>query len=142
MKFADLRTDAGIQVRTRIHEETVSDYAEAMKAGAQFPQIVVFHDGSDCFVGDGFQRIPTAARIGRKETAAEIRKGTAIDAPWFALGTNKRNGLRMTADDRKYAILPALKIWPDRNQNAIAEQIGTSRSCVEKLKKDDDSESE
>jgi len=134
MKIADLHIDAGTQVRVRAHEETVSEYAEAMQAGSQFPPIVVFHDGSHYFVGDGFHRLLAAVRIGLEEIAADIRKGTASDALWFALGANKENGLRMTSEDKKHAILLALEMWPDKSSHLIAEQIGCAQSFVLRLK--------
>jgi hypothetical protein len=134
MKISDLQIDSGTQVRVKIHEDAVADYSEAMNTNSKFPPIIVFHDGSGYFVGDGFHRILAAVRIGREDIAADIRKGTATDALWFALGANKENGIRLNPADKKHAILLALKMWPERSSTMIAEQIGCSQSWIMRIK--------
>ncbi len=41
----DLIQDGGAQMRVGMNEETVIDYAEEMVAGAEFPPVIVYHDG-------------------------------------------------------------------------------------------------
>ena len=55
-------------------------------------------------------------------------------ALWFALGANRANGHRLTAADKKHAILLALKAWPERSANLVAEQIGCAQQYVSRLK--------
>ena len=42
LNLAAIVIDKGTQSRAQISEETVTDYAEAMSAGDQFPAITVF----------------------------------------------------------------------------------------------------
>lgn len=133
-----IRHDANTQVRAKIDESVVDTYAEAMKdeaLRAKFPPIVLFHDGNQHYLADGFHRTLAAQRIGLKEIAAEIRKGTAQDALWFALGANVLHGKQLTREDKRHAIILALKTWPDKSQGQIADQIGCSREWIGEVKR-------
>ena len=55
----------------------------------------------------------------------------STDAIWFALGANRDNGDRLSKNDKKNAVLLALKTWPDRSERDIAEQIGCARSYLQ-----------
>jgi len=91
------------QVRIKVDEEAVSDYAEKMRTGSVFPPIKVVHDGLVYIPVDGFHRILAAERIGKKQIDAEITKGTKRGAWLYAREhANKDNGMRLTnADKRK-----------------------------------------
>lgn len=82
MQLSDIRIDGGTQPRERLCEDTVADYSEAMKAGDQFPPIVVFCDGSDNWLADGFHRFHAACKAGIAELPADVRTGTRQDALW------------------------------------------------------------
>lgn len=126
--------DAGTQVRAAINEDVVAEYAGRMSTGETFPPIVLFHDGSAYYLADGFHRVMAARRNEWMSISADVHAGTKTDALWFALGANKANGQRMTTADKKHAIELALKTWPDRSQNQIAEQIGCSQQHVQQIK--------
>lgn len=134
-----IRHDANTQVRARIDETVVDAYAEAMKhlaeggEGKAFPPVVLFDDGQHKYLADGFHRTLAAQRIGAVEIAADVRKGTQQDALWFALGANALHGKQLTRDDKRHAIILALKTWPDRSLNMIADQIGCARSYVQRV---------
>jgi DNA-binding NarL/FixJ family response regulator len=125
--LADIVFDADTQARASISDPVVAEYAEQMTAGATFPPVVLFHDGSRYYMADGFHRGLAAFRVGVMDIAADVRAGTASDALWFALGANKTNGTRLTSKDKRHAILAALKTWPDKSINMIAEQIGANQ---------------
>lgn len=124
IRLADIVVDAGTQVRVAISEDVVSDYAEQMGNGIEFPAVVLFHDGNHYYLGDGFHRVMAARRAGWIDIGAEVRQGTQQDALWFALGANRENGQRLTAADKRHAIALALAAWPDRSMHQIADQIG------------------
>ncbi len=128
--LADIVIDAGTQARSVISTETVADYAERMTEGDQFPPIVLFHDGSAHYLGDGFHRVLASQHNGFVDIDADIRKGTKDDALWFAMGANRTNGHRMTRGDIRHAVELALKTWPDRTLVQIADQIGVGKSTV------------
>src|ERR1041384_6213483 len=48
--------DGGAQMRVEMRPETVGEYAQDMLDGAAVPAAVVFHDGYDYWLADGFHR--------------------------------------------------------------------------------------
>lgn len=125
--------DAGTQIRAAIDQQVVADYAEAMTNGATFPPIVLFHDGNQHYLADGFHRFMAAQRIQARDIDADVKPGTKDDALWFALGANRTNGKRLTEADKTHAVEMAIQMWPERLQREIAEQVGCSESLVSKV---------
>jgi hypothetical protein len=123
---------AGTQARQSINDERVDIYAERMTEGDIFPPVVLFHDGSVYYLGDGFHRVLASERNGFIDIDAEVHKGTQQDALWYAIGANKANGQAMTKGDLRHAVALALKTWPDKTQQAIADQVGCSRATVQR----------
>lgn len=130
-----VRLDGGTQVRMEISEALVTEYAERMREGAQFPPIVVFSDGVQVWLADGFHRVRAARQVGLSTLAAEIRIGTSADALWYALGANGAHGQRLTGADRKHAIQLALVAFPQWTGSEIARQIGCSHQWVSDVKR-------
>jgi len=56
-----------VQARVAMNEETIEEYAEAMRNGDKFPPVVVFSDddGASYWLADGFHRFE-AAQIASK----------------------------------------------------------------------------
>lgn len=46
----EIRTDGGTQSRTRLDSAKVAEYREALDAGAHFPPVVLFYDGSSYWI--------------------------------------------------------------------------------------------
>jgi hypothetical protein len=123
-------------MRVEMRDETVNDYANDMLNGVVFPPVVVFHDGNDYWLGDGFHRVDAARKIGRETIVAEIRKGSARDAILHGVGSNASHGLRRTQADKRRAVERLLKDpewarWSDRKIAEIAKvdhkTVGTIR---------------
>src|SRR5262249_46889360 len=88
--------DGGAQIRVDLNLGTLNDYAEDMLNGAVFPPVVVYFDGTDHWLGDGFHRVEAARKIERETIDAEVRKGTARDAILHGISANSTHGLRRT----------------------------------------------
>ena len=88
--------DGGAQMRVEMQPETVDEYATEMLNGASFPPVIVYHDGTDYWLGDGFHRVEAARKIERETIEADIREGTARDAIIHGIGANAIHGLRRT----------------------------------------------
>ena len=134
--------DAGTQIREAINEQVVGEYAERMSEGVAFPAVVLFADGC-CrtdgsviyYLADGFHRMQAAQRNGFVDIDADVRAGTKEDALWFALGANKANGHRMTAGDKRHAIVLAVSTFPSRSARQIAEQVGVNYDYVNDIRR-------
>lgn len=70
--------DAGTQIRAAIDEQAVNDYADRMHAGDTFPPLVLFHDGNQHYLADGFHRFMAAQRIGAEDFVVDVRPGTKM----------------------------------------------------------------
>lgn len=125
--------DAGTQIRESIKESVVTEYAERMTAGDEFPPVVLFHDGNRYYMADGFHRGLASQRNGLEDIPADVRVGTKTDALWFALGANRANAHQMTLADKRHAIQLAYSAWPDKSSRSIAEQIGCDDSFVRRI---------
>lgn len=132
-----IRTDGGTQTRATINADTVADYAEAMRGGAEFPAVTVFYDGSAYWLADGFHRWQATAKAGRGEIDVDIRQGTRRDAVLFSVGANSAHGLRRTNEDKRRAVMTLLgdSEWSQWPQTDIARACGVSREYVRLLAK-------
>ncbi|MCE5230492.1 hypothetical protein LLG95_12985 [bacterium] len=130
----DIRIDGDTQVRCKIDDATVADYADAILAGDRFPPIVVFHDGSAYWLADGFNRYHAHRRAQKAAIAAQVKPGTQTDAAWYALGANRVNGTRLTNEDKARAVKRALQLRPGTSNREIAEYVGVSDHTVEKYR--------
>jgi hypothetical protein len=131
-----LRRDGGTQPRAAISEAVIADYAEAMQGGADFPPVVVFYDGTDHWLADGFHRAEASLRSGRSQVEADIRQGTRRDAILFSVGANAEHGQRRTNADKRRAVETLLRDeewsrWADRE---IARRAAVTTPFVSKVR--------
>jgi len=135
LKLSEIVTDAGTQVRAGLNEATVADYAEALADGAEFPPVIVFHDGDRYIAADGFHRIHAAVRNGATQIECDVRKGNKSDALKFALGCNAHHGLRRTNADKRHAVGMALKGFPKASLLVISKMCLVSEELVKGVSK-------
>lgn len=127
-----IRTDGGTQSRVKLDEGMVAEYAEAYKAGASFPAVTVFFDGSDRWLADGFHRYFGAKAAGKKTILENVIPGTLRDAKLFSYGANGKHGQRPTNADKRKAVEEMLADaeWGQWSDRKIAEACGVSVSFV------------
>lgn len=131
-----LRLDGDTQVRKSLNLEKVEEYAEAMKEGAEFPPVTVFHDGSHYWLADGFHRYHAARKAEQDEILADVKNGTVQEAQLFAFGANSTHGLAMTREERRDVAIRMIKHplaidWPNTK---IARVVGLSSMTIGRLK--------
>jgi ParB-like chromosome segregation protein Spo0J len=128
---------ADIQPRAEIHQETVNEYAEAMRNGDKFPPIVVFRDDEVFYwLADGFHRFEAAKGAGRNFIQAEIREGGKREAILFAVGANAIHGLRRSNMDNRNSVLKLLKDreWSQWSDREIARQCKVDHKTVARIR--------
>lgn len=140
IEIDQIRIDGGTQARVELNQPAVKEYAEAMKSGSVFDPIVVFSDGSNYWLADGYHRYHAARRNGSKQVRCDVRNGEQIDAQLFAAAANASHGLRRTNADKRRAVsicLDALKesgtSW---SENKVAKHCGVSNNLVSEVKTD------
>lgn len=134
-----IRRDGGTQSRAAINEATVAEYAEAMLDPIRvFPPVIVYHDGRDYWLADGFHRLAAWERIGRTDIPTDIRQGTRRDAILHSVAANSTHGLRRTNEDKRRAVMTLLDDaeWSQWSDGKIADRCGVSQPFVSSIRRD------
>jgi hypothetical protein len=132
-----IRIDGGTQSRVQINTEIVADYAEAIRVGIDFPPVVVFHDGADYWLADGFHRYHAHRSAEKASIQADVQPGSLEDAQLYATGANGSHGLYRSNADKRKAVTMTLAIprcadWSDRK---IAEHCKVSVPFVSAIRR-------
>jgi len=132
-----IRTNGGTQVREEITAHIVWEYAELMRDGAHFPPVVVYFDGKDYWLADGFHRCQAAKSAGIEQIEADVIQGTRRDAILHSVGANADHGLRRSHADKQRAVMMLLndEEWRKWSTREVAKRCGVSKSFVADLRK-------
>lgn len=133
-----IRTDGGTQPRACIDEAVVEEYVEALENKAKFPPILVFYDGTNYWLVDGFHRYHAHVKGDYENINAEIRQGTQRQAVLESVGVNASHGLRRTNEDKRRAVLTLLndEEWVEWSNREIARRCKVSGAFVGNIKKE------
>jgi hypothetical protein len=136
MKLEDIRTDGDTQARTTLNQETVNEYAQQIQDGAIFPPVVVFNDGANNWLADGFHRYYAHRQNGSIEIDVEIHNGTVDDATLYAFGATAKRGLSFTKEDMAEIVGRMIKhpVWGTWSTRKIAEHIGCSAMTISRIR--------
>lgn len=137
LELEQIRIDGGTQSRVELNQETVAEYAQAFMAGAEFPPVVVFFDGANYWLADGFHRYFGARDAGESAIEAQIITGTQRDAVLHSWGANDKHGLPRSNADKRNIVTAILKDeqgcqWSDRD---IAKRFGFSNTFVGNIRR-------
>lgn len=126
--LASIRIDGGTQSRASLNQQTIEDYADEMLGGAEFPPIVVFFDGTNYWLADGFHRWYAARKADQQKIACEVKQGTQRDAILYSVGANSEHGQRRSNADKRRAVELLLndEEWAKKSDRWIAEKCGVS----------------
>jgi len=133
LPVAHITADLGIQMRAEMDQRLRADYAETLRAhGWVFPPVVIYHDGHERLLSEGFHRYAAALDEGLTEISAEVRPGTHRDALLNACGANATHGLRRSAGDKRRAVRTLLgdTEWGQASSAWIAEKCRVSVNLV------------
>ena len=136
IELSKIRIDGGTQTREKLNEATVKEYIEAINAGATFPPVTLFFDGSNYWLADGFHRFFATKKAGKKQIHEDITPGTQRDAVLHSLGANTAHGLPRSNKDKQRAVETLLddQEWSKWSSRAIAEKCVVSHSYVSTLR--------
>lgn len=132
-----IRRDGGTQSRAALNEATVAEYAEAMADPATvFPPVIVYFDGLEYWLADGFHRLAAWERIGRTDIPTDIRQGDRRAAILHSVAANSAHGLRRTNEDKRRAVLTLLEDteWSTWSNREIARRCAVSEGFVRSLR--------
>lgn len=131
-----IRLDGETQARVALDSQQVAEYAEAMRDGDKFPPIVVFNDGSDYWLADGFHRYHATKQLGNASIEAEVKTGTREEAQIYSFGANAKRGLSTNHEDNRNIIARMLEhsISSTWTLGEIARHVGVSSMTVSRVK--------
>ena len=109
IKTNSIRLDGGTQPRTEIDWDAVDEYAELVNSNIPFKDpIVVFYDGTNYWLADGFHRVHATLKTSFREIEAQVYSGSQRDAILYSVGANASHGQRRTNEDKRRAVLTML----------------------------------
>jgi hypothetical protein len=135
LNLADIRLDGGTQTRAGLLEETIEEYTNRLKVDPDCPwdrPAVVFDDGVEYWLADGFHRHQAYSRAGLETMPCEIHVGEQRDALVYALSANHQHGLKRSQADKRRAIQIALQDseWQDWSDHQVARLCAVDPKTV------------
>lgn len=136
MNIGALIMDERLQSRAEINEDTVSEYAENIKAGDEFPPVLAFFDGISYYLADGYHRVHAHKRADKVSILCDVENGTIRDAILRSLNVNSKHGMRRTNADKRKSVMVMLndEQWRKWSNSEIARQCDVSVSLVASLR--------
>lgn len=127
-----IKIDGGTQSRHAMCEQTIDEYAEAMREGVEFPPVIVYFDGIHYWLADGFHRYLARKRAELLSMSVEVRTGTKRDAILFSAGANAHHGLRRSPKDKRAAVRMVLRDeeWAKKTDRWIATKCAVGHGLV------------
>jgi len=133
-----IRIDCGTQSRTKIDDQVVGQYCEAIKNSVVFPKVIVFHDGLQYYLADGFHRYLATKAAGSPNIDCHIINGTLRDAVLYSNGANGDHGLQRTNADKRNVVIRMLQDieWSEWSDREIAKHCHVSHVLVANIRRE------
>ncbi len=127
-----LIVDPDVQQRKQLNFAVAGEYSIEMKRGEKFPAVVVFSDGTNKWLADGFHRVEAAKINNATMIWADVRPGNKRDAILYAAGSNAEHGLQRSNFDKRRAVETLLKDpeWCQWGNREIARRCRVSDTFV------------
>lgn len=136
LAIASIKTDGGTQSRTGLNKQTLADYTELWVSGVELPPVIVFFDGDNYWLADGFHRVESAKQADKTTIKTDVRQGNRRDAVLFSVGANATHGLPRTNADKRRAVETLLRDeeWSQWSDREIARQCHVNDKTVGKIR--------
>jgi hypothetical protein len=138
LPLASIRLDGGTQTRATTDAAAIADYAERYREQLDMPPVVVFFDGADHWLADGFHRVAAAVLAGRGEIPTDLRDGTLQDARRHAICANQAHGVRLSNADKRRKIGMALDDpeWSTLSDRELGRRCGVDHKTVATVRRE------
>lgn len=127
--------DAAIQQRVELDHAKVKEYAAFYQQGHDLGHLVVFTDGAQWLLADGFHRVAAARLAGLHTLPCDVYHGSRRDALLYATSCNL-HGKPLTNADKRRRVMTLLSDdeWAQWSDNSIAKHCGVAQSFVSRLR--------
>ena len=136
IELARIRLDQQTQPRCEIDARLVDEYRLEMKQGTKMPPVVVFFDGCDHWLADGYHRYQAAKETDAEQIGAEVHQGGLRDAILHAVGSNAAHGKRRSNADKRKAVTTLLQDaeWRQWSDRELARRCAVGKTMVLELR--------
>jgi hypothetical protein len=134
-----IRIDGGTQPRAALDYEHISELAQDMLlTNTSLKPVIVYYDGTEYWLADGFHRYHAAKQVCRETIDAEVKQGTRRDAILYSVGANSSHGKRRTNDDKRRSVETLLgdDEWGKWSNREIARRCYVTEHLVRNIKDD------
>ena len=137
LKIKNIRIDGDTQVRVELNQAHVNSLTDDIERGDELPPILVYYDGSDYWLVEGFHRYFAAIAAGKEVIQCQLENGSRDTAIWDALPANRTYGLRRTNADIANACRMAVRHprAAEMTDRDIASHLGVSHTTVANYRK-------
>lgn len=117
LRLDQIRYDGGTQMRSQRSPATIESYKEKYESGVSMPEPVLFHDGTDFWLADGFQRCEAANAAKVQSLTCRVYQGGRREAVLYACGANESHGLPRDRFAKRRAVLTCMldEAWNNSN---------------------------
>jgi hypothetical protein len=124
VKIEEIRMDERVYPRMRPDWMVIAQYADAMKAGADFPPVQLGRFKGDYYLIDGRHRIEAAKRCNGSDVPAQIEDYTSIKKMYLdAVKANMGHGKPFYVHERRRIIHKLSEMGLTRNEISTLVRI-------------------
>ncbi len=138
LDLEEIRRDGGTQPRAKIDLQHIKRLEEQMEDGQEIEPVVVFYDGTDNWLADGFHRWNAHRNQEEPTIRAIIHQGTRREAVLYSVGANAdhKPALPRSRADKRKAVLTLLEDpeWQQWSDREIALRCKVSDRTVNRLR--------
>ncbi|KYC42047.1 hypothetical protein WA1_18775 [Scytonema hofmannii PCC 7110] len=143
IELSEIRRDGGTQPRAAINLHHVRLLEQQIiETGGEIEPVVVFYDGADYWLADGFHRWQAHHNLEKLDINCVVRQGTRRDAVLFSCGANAEHlcALARSRDDKRRAVLMLINDseWGQWSDREIARRCKVDNKTVAKLRNSPD----
>lgn len=120
-----------------VDKRHVTELAEKLKAGVSLPPVVLWETADDgCVLVDGNHRVAAHIKRGSINIPAYVVKlrGGLNEAVYLSAVFNGANGLRLSTDELRRAVIAAGDINPEPSNARLAADYGVSPSQIGRIR--------
>lgn len=138
MKLSQIKLDPKLMMRVELNQDIIDEYAQSMLDGDKFPPVIIFNDGDNNYLVEGFKRYNACKKNGFELIDADVRMGTYDDAFDYALTVaNRIHGERYTQKDKRYQLNMALDMprYASKSDRELSRILKVSHTFVSNSRK-------
>jgi hypothetical protein len=134
----EIRRDGGTQPRAKIDLLHIKRLEEQIEEGQQLEPVVVFHDGENYWLADGFHRWHAHKNQEQPTIAALVHQGSRREAVLYSVGANAdhKPALPRSRQDKHRAVMTLLndEDWSQWSDREIARRCKVNNATVSRIR--------